>query len=266
MGDTLRFDAQERRDLDEIGFVLRGNVFDAGEVAAIRADCEALVTRLEAEQRHTKMTAGSYAFELQKKLGTIVKWEPDALELVQGVEPFAHLSEPLRNWALDARLVEPAKDVVGENEVALFTEKLNLKRAHKGGPIVLHQDFPYWCDVAEVAPRVATAMIFLDDANRENGCLEAVPGSHREGLQKRRAVEGFGSFELDSEAYDTSRLVALEVPAGSVVFFGPFLVHRSAPNRTDKDRRALLFSYQPVGHPHLGELIRLLPPKDDSAP
>jgi ectoine hydroxylase len=260
MGASLRLDAQEKRDLDEIGFVLRGNVFDAAEVAAIRADCEALVARLEAEKRHTKVTAGSYAFELQKNLGTIIKWEPDALELVQGVEPFAHLSDSLRDWALDSRLVEPSKDVVGENELALFTEKLNLKRAHKGGPIVLHQDFPYWSDVAKVASRVATAMIFLDDTNQQNGCLEAVPGSHREGLRKRRSVEGFGSFELDPEAYDTSRLVALEVPAGSVVFFGPFLVHRSLPNRTDKDRRALLFSYQPAGNPHLAELIKLLPP------
>ncbi|MDO8431726.1 MAG: phytanoyl-CoA dioxygenase family protein [Candidatus Binatus sp.] len=262
MGESLRLDAREKRELDEIGFVLRRSVFDAAEVVAIRADCEALVARLEAEQRHAKLTAGSYTFEIQRKLGTIVKWEPDALELVQGVEPFAHLSSALRDWALDPRLVEPSKDVVGDEQIAMFTEKLNLKRAHKGGPIVLHQDFPYWSDVAKVASRVATAMIFLDDANRENGCLEAVPGSHREGLQKRRSVEGFGSLELDPEAYDTSRLVALEVPAGSVVFFGPFLVHRSAPNRTDKDRRALLYSYQPAGHPHLGELIKLLPPTE----
>jgi hypothetical protein len=260
MSEAARLDAREKQELDEIGFVLRRNVFDAQELATIRADCEALVARLEAEQRHSKMPAGSYTFELQKKLGTIVKWEPGALELVQGVEPFAHLSGALRNWALDPRLVEPSKDVVGDERIAMFTEKLNLKRAHKGGPIVLHQDFPYWSDVATVAARVATAMIFLDDTNRDNGCLEAVPGSHREGLQKRRAVEGFGSLELDPDAYDTSRLVALEVLAGSVVFFGPFLVHRSAPNRTEKDRRALLYSYQPAGNPHLGELIKLLPP------
>jgi len=259
MGQSLRLDAREKRELDDIGFVLRRSVFDDREVAAIRADCEALVERLEAAQRHSKQTAGSYTFEFQRELRTIVKWEPDALDLVQGVEPFAHLSDALRDWALDPRLVEPSKDIVGQDEVAMFTEKLNLKRAHKGGPIVLHQDFPYWGDVAKVASRVATAMIFVDDANRENGCLEAVPGSHREGLQKRRAVEGFGSLELDPNAYDTSRLVALEVPAGSVVFFGPFLVHRSAPNRSDKDRRALLYSYQPAGNPHLGELMKLFP-------
>ncbi len=206
-------------------------------------------------------------FEIQRLLGTVVKWEPDNPELLQGVEPFAHLSEALRSWALDPRLVEPSKDVIGGEEVGLFTEKLNLKRAHKGGPVVLHQDFPYWSEVAKVASQVATAMIFLDDASRENGCLELVPGSHREGLQRRRAVEGFGSMEIDPAAYDAARLIPLEVPAGSVVFFGPFLVHRSLPNRSGADRRALLYSYQPAGHPHLGELLKLGPrPASEGSP
>ncbi|MGH7949884.1 MAG: phytanoyl-CoA dioxygenase family protein, partial [Candidatus Binataceae bacterium] len=51
--------------------------------------------------------------------------------------------------------------------------------------------------------------------------------------------------------------VPLEVHAGAVVFFGPFLVHRSLPNRTGADRRALLYSYQPTGYPHLRELTKL---------
>jgi hypothetical protein len=35
------------------------------------------------------------------------------------------------------------------------------------------------------------------------------------------------------------------------------LVHRSRLNQSDVDRRALLYSYQPSGHPHLRELTRL---------
>jgi hypothetical protein len=78
--------------------------------------------------------------------------------MVQGVEPFAHLSDELNRWALDERLLDPCKDVVGSDEVILFTEKLNLKRAHKGGPIVLRQDRPYWKDMTPIAKRIATAM------------------------------------------------------------------------------------------------------------
>jgi hypothetical protein len=255
--DSWRLDAREKTELEDRGFVLRSNVFNSGELSAIGKACEELVARLLEEKRHSKVVVGSYMFELQRILGTTVKWEPDNPDLVQGVEPFAHLSDDLNRWALDPRLLNPAKDVVGTDEIVLFTEKLNLKRARRGGPIVLHQDFPYWTDVAEVANRVATAMIFVDDATYERGCLEVVPGSHREGLQTRRTVEGFGKMEMDPAQYDASRLVPLEVSAGSIVFFGPFLVHRSLPNKSGEDRRALLFSYQPAGHPHLRELLRL---------
>jgi hypothetical protein len=257
MAGSWRLDARERNDLAQQGFVLRRSVFDAGETRAICAACESLVELVLAEKRRTKHTVGSYMFEIQRRLETVVKWEPDNADLVQGLEAFAHLSDELHRWALDPRIVEPCKDVVGDDELALFTEKLNLKRAHKGGPIVLHQDFPYWTDLTKIASRVATAMVFLDEATLENGCLEVVPGSHREGLQARRAMEGFGSLEMDPAKYDESRLTPLEVPAGSVAFFGPFLVHRSRPNRSGADRRALLYSYQPVGHPHLRELTKL---------
>src|SRR5208282_3024572 len=196
MSETLRFDAREKAELAERGFVLRRGVFDAAELHEIANACEALVQRLLAEERRTKHSLGSYMFELQRKLETIVKWEPGHPDLVQGVEPFAHLNEELHRCALVRRFLEPCKDVVGEEEVILFTEKLNLKRAQKGGPIILHQDFPYWADQTAAASRVATAMLFLDDATAENGCLEVAPGSHREGLQKRRVVEGLGAMEI----------------------------------------------------------------------
>jgi ectoine hydroxylase len=62
---------------------------------------------------------------------------------------------------------------------------------------------------------------------------------------------------MDMDAFDLSRLQPLETRAGSVVFFGAFLVHRSLPNRSDRDRRALLYSYQPAGEPHAVELHKL---------
>ncbi|HVP31710.1 MAG TPA: hypothetical protein VMW35_21370 [Myxococcota bacterium] len=44
--------------------------------------------------------------------------------------------------------------------------------------------------------------------------------------------------------------------------FGPFLVHQSAPSRSSLERRALLFSYQPAGHPHMVEGLRRLPRRE----
>jgi hypothetical protein len=257
MAGSHGLDALERARLEADGFVVRSAVFDRDERERIARACEGLVADLQAAKREPRHNAGSYLFEFQRELVTLVKWEPAAPDTVQGVEPFAHLNPILRDWAEDPRLVEPCRDIVGAPEVALFTEKLNLKRARQGGRYVLHQDAAYWRRVTDLTPQICTAMLMIDDATIENGCLEVAPGSHREGLQKTWSPEeGPSDTEMDTRAFDESRMIPVEAPAGSVVFFGAYLVHRSLPNRSGEDRRALLYSYQPAGNPHSRQLTR----------
>jgi ectoine hydroxylase-related dioxygenase (phytanoyl-CoA dioxygenase family) len=246
--------ADERARLNADGYVVREDVFDAAECADIIAECEALALRLGTEKQRHKLRVGGYMIEFERELGIVAKWEPQAPELLMGLEPVARISPPLAALGRDSRLVDPSKAVVGHDELDLFTEKLNFKRARHGGAIWLHQDYPYWADVAPIAARVATAMLFLDDATVAKGCLEVAPGSHREGVRARKGESDFGSREMDPAAYDDRRLIPLEVRAGAVAWFGAFLVHRSLPNRSAEDRRALLHSYQPAGYPHLSAL------------
>ena len=181
---SYRLTAEEKARLDRDGFVVRERVFSAAECDRMGRDCDDLTDYLVARKRGEKSVMGSYVFQRDEELASTVKWEPDDPELVMGVEPFAHISPALNDWGLDPRLVDPCKDLTGEDDLVLFTEKVNFKRARKGGPIILHQDYPYWAPFAKVARDVVTAMIFLDAASRENGCLEVVPGTHKEGVQK----------------------------------------------------------------------------------
>lgn len=248
MSSALRLSARERDRLKTLGYVVRERAFSPDELGQLAADCEALVKRVTlASAGCRKIALGSYMFQLEKGLVTMVKWEPAFPDVVQGIEPFAHFDERLYAWAMDPRLLEPMKDVVGAEAIELFTEKLNVKRARTGGPIVLHQDHPYWAEDSDDPAEIATAILFMDDASRANGCLEVLPGSHTRGEWPRRQVDGFGAMEMELSGFDESELVAVEVPAGSLVLFGSLLVHRSLPNRSEHDRRALLYSYQPAG-------------------
>ena len=90
------------------------------------------------------------------------------------------------------------------------------------------------------------AWIALDDATIENGCLWVLPGSHRHGyLWPTRDHGQPDEFDSADEAYgfDDSRAIAVEVPAGSVVFFNGYLLHRSLRNRSERFRRALVNHY-----------------------
>ncbi|MDA3959591.1 MAG: phytanoyl-CoA dioxygenase family protein [Planctomycetota bacterium] len=93
---------------------------------------------------------------------------------------------------------------------------------------------------------LAGAWIAVDDANIDNGCLWVLPGSHRRGVlyeQRDHNSEHFDSAQ-ESFGFDDSDEVPVEVPAGSVVFFNGYLLHRSKPNHTrDRYRRALVNHY-----------------------
>jgi ectoine hydroxylase-related dioxygenase (phytanoyl-CoA dioxygenase family) len=245
----------ERARYDRDGYLVRESVFSPDEVAAMIEASEALVAGLVEGRRHRRFTVGSYTFEADLLEGVMLKWEGDS-DALHGIEPFAHLSPELEAWGLDPRFTEPMQHLVGHDEPILFTEKLNLKRAHHGGPNPLHQDRPYW-DEAPDPDHTATAIVYLDATTLDNGCLEVVPGSHTVGRHPtRQDSDPFGNLEMDPEANAHMERVPVPVPAGSVVLFGAYLAHATGPNRTDRDRRALLYSYQPAGLEHSLEALK----------
>jgi ectoine hydroxylase len=246
---SYRLTDAELESMTENGYVVRERVFTGDECAAITDLCEALTDSLIRDRQATRYHIGSYTFDPDMLTGVIIKWEGDS-DVVHGLEPFAHLSPELERWAYDPRFLEPSIPFIGDEQPTLFTEKLNLKRPFHGGPNPWHQDWPYW-EAAENRSRVVTAMLFLDDATLENGTLEVLPGSHKRGPWPTRTDrDEFGNLELDPKEIEGHTPVALEVPAGSVVWFGPLLVHKSEPNRSDRERRTLLYSYQPHGFEH----------------
>jgi ectoine hydroxylase-related dioxygenase (phytanoyl-CoA dioxygenase family) len=90
------------------------------------------------------------------------------------------------------------------------------------------------------------AWIALDDATRANGCLWVLPGSHRTGyLYPQRQHEKLDEFDFAEESFgfDDAAEVPVEVPAGGVVFFNGYLLHRSRRNRSSVYRRALVNHY-----------------------
>jgi ectoine hydroxylase-related dioxygenase (phytanoyl-CoA dioxygenase family) len=91
-------------------------------------------------------------------------------------------------------------------------------------------------------------MVALDDAHEGNGCLRVIRGSHRRGMLPGLQGQGaLGPLFTDPAGFDESQQVPLAMPAGSLAFFSPHVVHGSQPNASDALRRALVITYQPGG-------------------
>jgi phytanoyl-CoA hydroxylase len=88
---------------------------------------------------------------------------------------------------------------------------------------------------------LVTIWVALDDATIANGCVEAVRGSHRNGLL---SADGGALSEQETELYcDPEQVVALELPCGHAVLLHSWLIHRAAANASSQSRRAFAGCY-----------------------
>jgi phytanoyl-CoA hydroxylase len=242
---SFRLSALERRAYAEDGFFIRKGVFVGDEVDDIRDAVECCAARASAA------AAGGRTYQIDGNVyceasGATIQFEHlPGTKTVRVIEPFHHLDERIDRLIDDPRLVDPIRGLLGEAEVSLFTDKLNLKRPREGSRFRWHQDSPYWAHFHPDVERLPNAMIGVDDANEVNGCLRVIPGSHRCGMLPGLEGEGqLGPLFTDPAFFDESLQVPVVLSAGSLLFFSPSIVHGSQPNDSTERRRALIFTYQ----------------------
>ncbi len=171
------------------------------------------------------------------------------------IEPFTHLHPRFTALWQDARLSSPFHAMFGVEAIAPYTCKLNLKRPREGSEFPWHQDHSYWyAFTPEHAREIGTVILFLDDATADNGAIRVLPGSHLRGPAPRHRDEPTG-YLADPSQIDASQERVVEAPAGSLLFFPSLLLHRSSPNTSGRQRRAILLSFQPAGRPRQSELV-----------
>jgi phytanoyl-CoA hydroxylase len=122
--------------------------------------------------------------------------------------------------------------------------KLNMKAAEGGSPVEWHQDFAFYPHTNDDLLAVGVA---IDDCTLENGCLLVIPGSHRGPVLDHHQDGVFvGAITPSREPVDLSRAVPVEVRAGGLSIHHVNLLHGSAPNRSSRPRRLLLYQYAAV--------------------
>ncbi len=254
----MRLTQAERRRYRDEGFFFREGVFDAADLERFRAAAERVVG---AATRASMAIVGSgvesdleYSIDgnryVEAAKATVQFEHRTGSETIRVIEPFHHLDPVFDDLVEDPRIVTPICGVLGLDRVALWTDKLNLKRPREGSGFRWHQDSPYWSHVCGHCDRLPNVMITLDDADRENGCFRLVPGSHLEGfLPGLQDGTRLGPLFTDPAYFDEASQWLAEVPAGSLVVFDSHMVHGSEPNLSDRSRRAIVLTYQPADHP-----------------
>jgi len=142
------------------------------------------------------------------------------------------------------RVVDSAEQLLGD-EVYHYHAKMMLKEPRVGGAWEWHQDYGYWYQNGCLAPDMLSVMIAVDRADRENGCLEVLRGSHRLGrVEHGRFGEQTGADpERVAVARERLELVRFEAEPGDTLFFHSNLLHASGPNTSNRPRWTLILAF-----------------------
>jgi ectoine hydroxylase len=142
------------------------------------------------------------------------------------------------------RIVDTMERLLG-GEVYHYHHKMILKEPFTGGAWEWHQDYGYWYNNGCLYPLLASCMIAVDPATRENGCLQVLEGSHLLGrIDHGKTGDQTGADpERVHAALERLKLIHCEMEAGSAIFFHCNLLHCSAQNRSSNPRWALICCY-----------------------
>jgi len=178
-----------------------------------------------------------HAFDLNDQTGKKTKL---TLWYKPGNDTFGLLTRSNRMIASANELME------GDSPVCHFHSKLMQKEPKVGGAWEWHQDYGYWYKNEFLLPeQMMSVMIAITDANKANGCLQVIKGSHKMG----RIEHGFAGEQVGASqhyvdlALKTMELVSVEIKAGDALFFHSNILHRSEANTSDTARWSLISVY-----------------------
>jgi len=163
-----------------------------------------------------------------------------SLWFTPGNDVFGYLTRSKRT--VDA--VAPLLD--SNSPVCHFHSKLMQKEPKVGGAWEWHQDYGYWYKNQFMFPdQLISIMVALTEANKENGCLQVIKGSHKLG----RVNHGFAGEQVGADAVmvenalKTMELVYCELEPGDALIFHSNLLHRSEANLSDNPRWSIISCY-----------------------
>ena len=163
-----------------------------------------------------------------------------SLWFTPGNDVFGYLTRSEKMVTSVAQLLE------SDAPVCHFHSKLMQKEPRVGGAWEWHQDYGYWYKNQFMFPnQLVSVMVALTDANKENGCLQVIKGSHKLG----RVNHGFSGEQVGADmvmvenCLKTMELVYSELEAGDALFFHSNLLHRSEANLSENPRWSVISCY-----------------------
>ena len=146
----------------------------------------------------------------------------------------------LRSSVLYEACYEAARELLGVAPVVFFDHSIH-KPSQLGSGTAWHQDIIY--DRYERQRDRVHFWIPMTDVGLDGGCMEFLPGSHRQGLLPHAYAPGDPSGHTQVARDPSQPTVAVPLNAGDVTMHHQATLHRTGPNRSGSARTAWILQF-----------------------
>lgn len=191
--------------------------------------------------------------------------ETDQKAVLVAIHELHHYAAAWTRALTQPELAEAVSVLLGSDSVELHHSTLHAKAPGTGAPFPMHQDVPFY---PHADGRYVDALIHLDDADENSGCLKFLAGSHQLGPLAHITGPDIEPY-LPPDQYRLEDAVSAPARAGDVLIFHLWTVHGSAVNRSQRWRRLVRAGFrdprnrqvggQALGRP--GLIVRGVRPK-----
>ena len=229
----FRLTPEERLSWDENGYFVRNDVFETQENDVLRQIADDI-----AESKRP-FPAANVHYNALVRDGSV---DASGIHAMHCIHHINHYSPEFLRRTRDPRLTDPVVDLIGQNILGL--NNLYIWKPPKIGlGFPWHQDKWYF-NRNYITERTVGTWTAIDAADRENGCLYVIPGSHKYGVLEHEDLDGSqqNEFKVARDAKDEDG-VPVEVPPGAVVWFNNSILHKSTNNQSNRFRRCNVAHY-----------------------
>jgi phytanoyl-CoA hydroxylase len=224
----LRALTQEEVDFyHEHGFLRVKGVFSKQEVEELSDDLDYVIENFATRGK-------GWSGPWRQQLMSADEEQQSVLVALHEIEMYA------ASWmraVVNPRLARSLADILGP-DVEFHHATLHAKGPDFGAPFPMHQDHPFY---PHQDGRYIDAILHVDGADEEGGCLKFLDGSHKLGPLVHRME---GSPHLDQNVYRLEDAVSCPAEPGDVVFFNIWTIHGSSLNRRPRWRRVMRLGYR----------------------
>lgn len=170
--------------------------------------------------------------------------DPSGYAIVNVMVPRRYHTEWQGN-VFEQRAASIAAQLCGEGMVIDFDQLLAKQPGRDDAVFGWHQDQAYWIDTDD--RRTATCWLAVDASTPENGCMQFLPGSHRQPVRPHHPLHGDrgASHTLVTDLQPDDVLVPVPIGRGDITVHSEGVLHGSGGNTTaDSWRRAYIVAFR----------------------